>query len=317
MRIRDAWRWRGCVGGSVLLWLHPKSRTATLISDSVMVTQVRREMNLSDNKMEQRATDALLNYETVKYFGNETFERQRYEQAINDFQDKEYTTNASLVLMSVLQGSVLVIGSSLGLLLIVFRITQGRLSVGDAALYLTYMTQLTAPLSYLSTYYRTIQKSAIDMENLFDLLHTHSPVADAQGAEAMPVLTGRGCSVCFEGVSFSYPSHQGPGSKKRQKSKREGELRVEGGEVSSPSTSKALRPVVSSMSFQVPAGSTMALVGSSGSGKSSILRLLLRFYDADSGSISVGGYRVGDVTQASLRRNIAVVPQVSCTHARA
>ncbi|BDA42838.1 ATP-binding cassette sub-family B member 6, mitochondrial [Coccomyxa sp. Obi] len=228
------------------------------------------DMNKYDNARGARVTDALLNYETVKCFNNEELEKQKLEEAIINYQKVEYKLMASLNGLNMLQSIIIFSGLIAGLVVCTKGVAEGRLTVGDAVLFITLMQQLYAPLNYFGSYYRTIQQQLIDMENCFDLLGTSPSLTDKPGAKD---LVASKCSVEFDNVSFSY---------------------------------HADRPVVKGISFYCPGGQTLALVGS---GKSSALRLLFRFYDPTSGVIRVDGQDISEVTQASLRANMAVVPQ--------
>ncbi|KAL6777369.1 hypothetical protein ACKKBF_B21245 [Auxenochlorella protothecoides x Auxenochlorella symbiontica] len=233
----------------------------------------RRELNRLDNAVRAKAADALLNYETVKYFGNEGFERATFARAIDDFQVEDFRLQASLNLVNVAQSFMIFAGLAAGLLVCTQGIADGSLSVGDAVLFVTLMQQLYAPLNFFGTYYRVIQQSMIDMENMFELLAKQPSINDSPGATDLAVTQH---DVSFKDVSFEY--HAGT-------------------------------RVLSNVSFAIPAGKTVALVGATGSGKSTILRLLFRFYDPSAGGIYVGGKDISHVTQASLRAVIGVVPQ--------
>ncbi|KAL4854966.1 ATP-binding cassette sub-family B member 6 [Chlorella vulgaris] len=237
--------------------------------------QVRKQMNKLDNERESKATDCLLNYETVKLFGNEGFELWGYAAAIDAFQAQEYLQLACISLLNIAQSLLVFVGLAAGLVTCVRGIVAGQLTVGDAVLFLALMAQLVAPLSFFGSYYRQIQKGMVDMEAMFELLDRQPNVQDAPDAGQLVVTQG---AVAFDNVTFSYGS-------------------------SAP-------PVLRNVSFSVPGGGrTLALVGPSGSGKSTVLRLLLRFYDPSAGCVRVDGVDVSTCSQASLRRHIAVVPQ--------
>ncbi|KAL3160766.1 hypothetical protein ABBQ38_009179 [Trebouxia sp. C0009 RCD-2024] len=234
----------------------------------------RRDLNRLDNAKSAKATDALLNYETVKYFSNEDLERRNFDKAIQDYQKVEYTLIASLNGLNVLQSLIIWSGMIGGLIVCTKGVADGELTVGDAVLFVTLMQQLYAPLNYFGTYYRTIQQYMIDMENMFDLLASAPQIQDKPGAKALQPSDAP--SVEFENVSFSYQPNA---------------------------------PVLKNVSFKVGGGQTLALVGATGSGKSSLLRLLFRFYDPSSGVIRIDGQAIDEVTQKSLRATMAVVPQ--------
>ncbi|KAK5860781.1 hypothetical protein PBY51_022239 [Eleginops maclovinus] len=236
-------------------------------------TKYRREMNNQDNNSKSRAVDSLLNFETVKYYCAEDYEVRCFEEAILKYQRCEWKSSASLALLNQTQNIIIGSGLLVGSLLCAYLVYEGQFQVGDYVLFGTYIIQLYTPLNWFGTYYRLIQSSFVDMENMLALLTEHIEVQDAEDAEDLQLTAGQ---VEFDRVCFSY---------------------VPGTEI--------LRDV----SFTVEAGQTVALVGPSGSGKSSILRLLFRFYDAQSGSIRIDGQDISKVRQSSLRSYIGVVPQ--------
>uniref|UniRef100_A0A670JYU0 ATP binding cassette subfamily B member 6 (LAN blood group) n=1 Tax=Podarcis muralis TaxID=64176 RepID=A0A670JYU0_PODMU len=235
-------------------------------------TKYRREMNTRDNEARSRAVDSLLNFETVKYYNAENYEATRFNDAIVKYQVSEWKVNASLALLNQTQNLVIGVGLLAGSLLCAYYVTKKRLHVGDYVLFGTYIIQLYTPLNWFGTYYRMIQSSFVDMENMFDLFSEEQEVKDEPGAADLRFLAGR---VEFENVHFGY---------------------VEG---------EVLRDV----SFTVMPGQTLALVGPSGSGKSTIIRLLFRFYDVWGGCIRIDGQDISKAKQASLRSHIGVVPQ--------
>ncbi|XP_028597177.2 ATP-binding cassette sub-family B member 6 isoform X2 [Podarcis muralis] len=236
-------------------------------------TKYRREMNTRDNEARSRAVDSLLNFETVKYYNAENYEATRFNDAIVKYQVSEWKVNASLALLNQTQNLVIGVGLLAGSLLCAYYVTKKRLHVGDYVLFGTYIIQLYTPLNWFGTYYRMIQSSFVDMENMFDLFSEEQEVKDEPGAADLRFLAGR---VEFENVHFGY---------------------VEG------------REVLRDVSFTVMPGQTLALVGPSGSGKSTIIRLLFRFYDVWGGCIRIDGQDISKAKQASLRSHIGVVPQ--------
>lgn len=236
-------------------------------------TKFRREMNEKDNAAKAKAVDSLLNFETVKYYSGEEFEVERLDEAIKDYQNCEWETIASLAILNTVQNTIITGGLLAGTLYCGKLVVDGQLGVGDFVLYVTYTLQLYVPLNYLGTYYRMIQQSFIDMENMFDLFQQKRQVIDEPHAPDIRVTNGL---IEFQHVSFSYnPEKQ----------------------------------IIKDLCFTVYPGQTVALVGPSGSGKSTIIRLLYRFYDLDSGLISIDGQNIAKVTQKSLRKAIGVVPQ--------
>ncbi|XP_038038200.2 ATP-binding cassette sub-family B member 6 [Anas platyrhynchos] len=236
-------------------------------------TKYRRDMNTRDNEAKSRAVDSLLNFETVKYYNAESYEVNRFNEAIVKYQLSEWKVSASLGLLNQTQNLVIGMGLLAGSLLCAYFVTENKLQVGDFVLFGTYIIQLYTPLNWFGTYYRMIQNSFVDMENMFELFHEEQEVKDAVNAGDLRLEAGR---IEFENVHFSY---------------------VDGKEI------------LQDVSFSVMPGQTLALVGPSGSGKSTIIRLLFRFYDVRGGCIRIDGQDISQVKQASLRTHIGVVPQ--------
>ncbi|MDN7716175.1 ABCB family ABC transporter ATP-binding protein/permease [Burkholderia gladioli] len=239
-------------------------------------THFRRTMNELDSRANSRAIDSLINYETVKYFGNEDWEARRYDENLQRYRQAAIRSQRSLSLLNFGQQTII----GVGLVLILWRATQGvlagRLTLGDLVLINTFMLQLYIPLNFLGIVYRELKQSLTDMDRMFVLLSAPQEVADAPGA---PVLAVRGAQVRFEHVDFSY---------------------------------EPARQILHDVSFTIEAGTTTAVVGHSGSGKSTLSRLLFRFYDLDrdgGGAILIDGQDLRDVSQDSLRAAIGIVPQ--------
>ncbi|MBL0149757.1 MAG: ABC transporter ATP-binding protein/permease [Ideonella sp.] len=253
------------------------SALAVYITFTVSVTEwrtrFRREMNDLDSKAHSRAIDALLNYETVKYFNNESFEARRYDEGLEAYRRAQVKSQATLSMLNT--GQQLIIATSLVAML--WRATQGvvdgRLTLGDLVMVNAFLIQLYIPLNFLGVLYREVKQSLTDLDKMFALLERDREVADAPGAPELQVRQG---VVRFEGVSFAYDP---------------------------------ARPILHDVSFEIPAGKTVAVVGASGAGKSTLARLLYRFYDVTGGRISIDGQDIRQVTQASLRRAIGIVPQ--------
>ncbi|GMH33510.1 hypothetical protein BSKO_01344 [Bryopsis sp. KO-2023] len=240
---------------------------------SEMRRTLKQELNKRDNEKSFKATDALLNYETVKYFNNEDYEIQQFCSVVADYQKIEFKWMSMFFLLNVLQSLVMVAGMIGGILLCVRSVVRREISVGDVTVFLTLLRQLYAPLNFLGTYYRMIQNNATDMENMFDLMDQLPSIKDAPDAKPLKVKEGQ---IEFDDVSFSY---------------------------------HADRPILDGVSFKVNGGGSIAIVGSTGSGKSTVLRLLFRLYETNSGSVKIDGQNVDDVTQKSLQRAMSYVPQ--------
>ncbi|MGE0745299.1 MAG: ABC transporter ATP-binding protein/permease [Rhodospirillales bacterium] len=236
-------------------------------------SKYRRRMNETDNQANTRAIDSLLNYETVKYFGNEEHEARRFDGALARYEQAAVQSKFTLSLLNVGQALIIGVGLTVVMVMAGVGVIDGRLTIGDFVLVNTYLIQLYMPLNFLGFVYREIKQSLIDMEAMFHLLEINAEVEDKPGAPELEVATGE---VAFDRVSFGYDPR---------------------------------RPILDQLSFTVAPGATVAIVGSSGAGKSTIGRLLFRFYDVTGGAIRIDGQDIREVSQASLRRAIGVVPQ--------
>jgi ATP-binding cassette subfamily B protein len=236
-------------------------------------TKYRRRMNESDSEANTKAIDSLLNYETVKYFGNEDHEARRYDVALAGYEKAAVKSRTTLSTLNVGQAGIIAVGVTLIMLMAARGVAGGTMTVGDFVLVNAYMIQLYMPLNFLGTVYREIRQALIDMETMFALLRVNVEVEDARNAPALRVREGR---VAFDDVSFGYDPR---------------------------------RPILKGVGFEVGPGKTVAIVGPSGAGKSTISRLLFRFYDVSGGRIAIDGQDIREVTQASLRAAIGIVPQ--------
>ncbi|MGY6269607.1 ABCB family ABC transporter ATP-binding protein/permease [Achromobacter denitrificans] len=262
----DAWL-ALATGATVVLYM------AYTLAVTEWRAKFRRQMNETDSEANTKAIESLLNYETVKYFGNEEHEARRYDASLTRYERAAVRSQVSLSILNIGQAAIISAGLTLVMWMAATGIAEGRHTLGDFVLVNTYLLQLYSPLSFFGFIYREIKQAMIDMERMFELLGQDREVADRQDARPLRVTGGQ---VEFRDVRFGYD---------------------------------ARRPILKGVSFTIPAGKTVAVVGTSGAGKSTIARLLFRFYDADGGAILVDGQDVRDVTQASLRAAIGVVPQ--------
>ncbi|KAI3642591.1 hypothetical protein MP228_012146 [Amoeboaphelidium protococcarum] len=240
-------------------------------------TKFRRIKNELDNATNSKAVDSLLNFETVKYYGNEDYEVAQYSDRITQYQKADWDNQLSLRYLNLSQNFVITAGLLAGGLLCAKRVADGELNVGDFVLFISYLQQLYGPLNWFGSYYRAINQNFVDMEKMLDLFEEDPEVKDLPGSVELAVTKGH---IKFDNVNFSYDSNEVTGI-----------------------------PSLKGISFEVLPGQTVALVGQSGGGKSTILRLLFRFYDVQGGSITIDGQDIRHVTQKSLRKAIGVVPQ--------
>src|SRR5215471_13037865 len=233
----------------------------------------RREMNVQDREANARAVDSLLNYETVKYFNNEEHELDRFDEAKQDYVAAALANQRALTAFNIGQAIILAVGQIIIMLMAASAVIRGAMTIGDFVMVNTYLLQLYGPLNTLGWVYRTVRQSFTDIEQMYALFAEKSDIEDKAGA---PPLAGGPGRVIFDHVGFWYDER---------------------------------RPILKDVSFEIPAGKTLAIVGPTGGGKTTVARLLFRFYDPQRGSISIDGQDSRDVTQDSVRQAIGVVPQ--------
>ncbi len=268
----------------ILWWLYGSAfalvtfvTIATYIAFTLGVTEwrtkYRRAMNQTDSEANTKSIDSLLNYETVKYFGNEKHEAERFNESLRRFEKAAVKNKTSLSMLNIGQGVIIAVGLIIVMIMAAQGVVEQKMTVGDFVLVNSYLIQLYLPLNFLGFVYREIKQSLVDMEAMFSLMDEGAEVEDAPGAQPLAIDGG---IVSFENVVFGYQPE---------------------------------RPILKGISFTVPAGKTVAVVGPSGAGKSTLSRLLFRFYDVSDGCISIDGQDIRTVTQSSLRAAIGIVPQ--------
>jgi ATP-binding cassette, subfamily B, heavy metal transporter len=264
---RYDWTFVAITAGALVLYI------AFTIGITEWRTHFRRQMNELDSKANTRAIDSLINYETVKYFGNEDWEARRYDESMQRWEKAAVKSQTSLSALNVGQSLIIAVAVTLIMWRATVGVVDGRMTVGDLVLVNAFMIQLYIPLNFLGVIYREIKQALADMERLFGLIEEHAEIQDRPGAWPLNVA---GAAVRFERVDFHY---------------------------------EANRQILHDVSFTIPAGHNIAVVGPSGSGKSTLARLLFRFYDVSAGRITIDGQDIRGVTQSSLRASIGIVPQ--------
>ena len=234
---------------------------------------IRRDMNESDTEAHSKAVDSLLNYETVKYFGNEDMEARRFDASMARYEKAAVRTYSSLGVLNTGQAVIFTIGTVICMILAARDVASGALTIGGFVMINAILMQLYLPLNFMGMVYREIKQGLIDIETMFALLHEPAEIIDRPGAKALDVKTG---AIKFDHVLFAYDPE---------------------------------RPILKDVSFEVPAGKMVAIVGPSGAGKSTISRILFRFYEITGGKVTIDGQNIADVTQSSLRAAIGMVPQ--------
>ncbi|MCW8918566.1 MAG: ABC transporter ATP-binding protein/permease [Gammaproteobacteria bacterium] len=273
----------GLVAGILLNNYSPWFATIVVVTVVLYITttflitnwrmKFRHRMNAKDSEANSIAIDSLINYETVKYFNNEVFEQRRYGETLAEWEEAAVKSQTSMSGLNIAQGGIIACGVTLVMVLAAQGFIDHSMSLGDLVLVNAFMLQVFIPLNFLGVVYSQVKHALSDMERMFTLLHEQAEITDA--ADAAPLRVGDG-NVRFEQVAFHYQEE---------------------------------RPILHDVSFEIPAGSKLAVVGHSGAGKSTLARLLFRFYNVSAGRILINGQEICDVTQASLREAIGIVPQ--------
>ena len=261
------WRYVGVILITVVVFMY-----YTYIATEWRI-EIRRKMNDSDTEANTKAIDSLLNYETVKYFGAETREAERYDRSMARYEDASVKTYTSLAVLNTGQAIIFTLGLTATMLMCATGVRNGTNTVGDFVMINAMMIQLYQPLNFMGMVYREIKQAIIDIEKMFSVLLRNPEIKDHPDARPLVVSSG---SLRFEDVRFAYEPD---------------------------------RPILKGLSFEVPAGKTVAIVGPSGAGKSTISRLLFRLYDVSGGRILIDGQDIRNVSQTSLRASIGMVPQ--------
>jgi ATP-binding cassette subfamily B protein len=261
------WRFAAVTFGAVVVYI------AFTVTITEWRMEIRRRANELDSRANTRAVDSLLNYETVKYFGNEDFEARRYDEQLTKYEDAATRNEASLGLLNIGQSLIIAIAVTALMLLVAEGVANGKFTLGDLVLVNGLLIQLYIPLNFLGMVYREIKQALLDMDRMFRLLSENREVEDKPGA---PDLPAGPAAVEFKEVDFSY---------------------------------ETARQILHGVTFSIPAGHRVAVVGHSGSGKSTLARLLFRFYDVSNGKIKINAADIRDVKQTSLRAAIGIVPQ--------
>jgi ABC-type transport system involved in Fe-S cluster assembly fused permease/ATPase subunit len=266
------WRFALVTFGAVVVYI------AFTLAFATWRIRFRQRMNDKDTEAQSKAVDSLLNYETVKYFGNEAHEAHRFDEALAGYERAAVKSQVTLNMLNIGQAAIIAAGLALVMLMAANGVVAGKMTVGKFVLANTYLMQLYQPLNFLGFAYNTIKQGLVDMEQMFKLLSVDQEVKDRPGARALPGHLDEQppCSVTFQNVQFGYQPE---------------------------------RVILKGISFHVPAGHKVAIVGPTGAGKSTLSRLLFRFYDVTSGSVMIDGADIRDYTQTSLRDAIGVVPQ--------
>ncbi|CAK1604599.1 unnamed protein product [Parnassius mnemosyne] len=259
----------GVAGGCVCVY------AAYTLAVTAWRTQFRVHMNRAENEAGNKAVDSLINYETVKYFNNEKYELEKYDRSLKKYEEASLKTASSLALLNFGQHAIFSAGLSIIMIMAAKEIAKGNMTVGDLVMVNGLLFQLSIPLGFLGSVYREVRQALIDMQTMFTLMTVQSKIKEKERAPLLQV-DAKTATIEFKDISFKY---------------------ING------------KPIFNNLSFSIPAGKKIGIVGGSGSGKSTMVRLLYRFFEPQSGQISIAGQNIRDVDLASLRKAIAIVPQ--------
>lgn len=285
------------------------SYTAFTVTVSNWRIGIRKKMNAEETAAGGKVVDSLINYETIKLFGNENHEIKRYDESLRGYHRTSIQTQSSLSALNFGQNAIFSTGLTTMMYMTVQSVLAGTATVGDVVLVNGLLFQLSIPLNFIGSVYRELRQAAVDMEAMFLLRQVESRIVCSPNAPVLNIasLNSGSGKIVFDNVSFSYPSSPNANSKSSSAASVP-DITVED-IAHQTANGKTTRKILNNLSMEIKAGQTVAIVGSSGSGKSTLLRLLYRFYDSESGSISIGDQNIKDVNVDSLRRAIGIVPQ--------
>ena len=275
------------------------SYTAFTVVVSNWRTEIRKKMNREETAAGGKVVDSLINYETVKLFSNEEHEAKRFDENLKGFQKAAISTQTSLSALNFGQNVIFSVGLTAMMFMTTQSIVAGDATLGDLVLVNGLLFQLSIPLNFIGSVYRELRQATVDMEALFKLRSVNPRIIDGENAQDLQFSGG---AIKFDNVHFSYPTYQSGDMKNSDTASSDMMNKsVSTNDINSTGTERKERTILNGVTMEIPAGKTVAIVGSSGSGKSTILRLLYRFYDASDGSITIDGQDIKSVKLHSLR----------------
>lgn len=283
------------------------SYTAFTVVVSNWRTEIRKKMNREETAAGGKVVDSLINYETVKLFSNEDHEAKRFDENLKGFQKAAISTQTSLSALNFGQNVIFSVGLTAMMFMTTQSIVAGEATLGDLVLVNGLLFQLSIPLNFIGSVYRELRQATVDMEALFKLRSVNPRIIDGPNAQE---LQFNGGAIKFDDVHFSYPTYQS-GDMKNSDTASATEMMSKNISINGSGTERKERTILNGVTMEIPAGKTVAIVGSSGSGKSTILRLLYRFYDASDGSITIDGQDIKSVKLNSLRSETHFFPSAT------